>query len=372
MKRDKLSLELRVGIFVIITIILAGVFIVTQATTGKYRGYEIGILFDYVGGLESGSPVRVSGVRAGEVKEIEILYEAQPKVLARVKIRHDIKISTGSRITIQTLGLIGEKYIEITPSPEKKYIQPGEIVEGENPLSVEKLVEAGQNMVIGLNNVLSDISKITSDRALQENIKSVIGQAATAINTIETTFADIEKLTLTIGETSKKVDSAISINAPKLEELLNNTNELVSSGKTRMEETMDEIKRFASAGTKAAESFEDIQKAAISFDKMSTDMQDFLWRIQNEGLIARLMKEEELVDQIKHELLLLHNATTQFSDTAERINQISVELNRIVSDVEKGKGTAGKLLRDEELYNNLNDFVKDIKEHPWKLFIRRK
>ncbi len=64
MKRERISLELRVGLFVIIAILLAAVLIMTQATAGKYKGYEIGILFDYVGGLESGSPVRVSGVRA--------------------------------------------------------------------------------------------------------------------------------------------------------------------------------------------------------------------------------------------------------------------------------------------------------------------
>jgi len=365
MKREKLSLELRVGIFVIITIFLAGAFIVSQATTGKYRGYEIGILFDYVGGLESGSPVRVSGVRAGEVKQIDILYEAQPKVLVRAKIRPDIKISTGSRITIQTLGLIGEKYIEITPSPDKKYIQPGEIVEGESPLSMEKLAEASQSMIVGLTSILSDINKITGDKDFQHNIRSVVADASS-------TMKKIDKLTEMLAGTSKKIEEAVASNSPKLQELLGNTNELVVSSKGRLNEALDEIKQFASAGTKAAESFEDIQKAAISFDKMSTNLQELIWKIQNEGLFARLMKEEELVDQIKYEVLLLHNATTQFTETAEKLNETSTDIRRIISDVEAGKGTAGKLLRDEELYNNLNDFVKDIKANPWKLFIRRR
>ncbi|MCX8081855.1 MAG: MlaD family protein [bacterium] len=361
MKRDKLSLELRVGIFVVITILLAGIFIVTQATTAKYRGYEIGIMFDYVGGLESGSPVRVSGVRVGEVKQIEILYEAQPKVLAKVKIRSDIKISTGSKITIQTLGLIGEKYIEITPSAEKKYIQPGEIVEGENPLTMEKLIEAGQNMIIGLNGILTDIDSITGDETFRNNIKSVVADASSTIKKV-----DILMTNLT--ETSEKVNRIVTANASKIEELINNTNEFMASGKT----TMDEIKKFASAGQQAAESFEDIQKAATSFDKLSRDLQEFLWKIQNEGAFARLMKEEEIVDQLKYELQLLSDATLRFTEASGRISEATISLNNIISDVEKGKGTAGKLLRDEELYNNLNDFVKDIKAHPWKLFIRRK
>ncbi|MCM8762505.1 MAG: MlaD family protein [Candidatus Omnitrophica bacterium] len=361
MKRDKLSLEVRVGIFVIITILLAAVFIVTQATTGKYRGYEIGVIFDYVGGLESGSPVRVSGVRAGEVKKIEILYEAQPKVLARVKIRPDIKISTGSRITIQTLGLIGEKYIEITPSPEKKYIEPGEIVEGENPLSMEKLVEAGQNMIIGLNRILTDIDTITGDKAFRENVKSVFAEASSMVKKMET-------LTANLTDTTEKINKIVSDNATKIGQVVDNANEFMISSR----ETMDEFKKFAERGEKAAESFEDIKKAATSFEKMATDMDEFLWKIQNQGVLAKLMKEEEIVYQLKYQLQLLHNATGRFIEASERISEATINLNKIISDVEKGKGTAGKLLRDEELYNNLNDFVKDIKEHPWKLFIRRK
>ncbi|MCM8820467.1 MAG: MlaD family protein [Candidatus Omnitrophica bacterium] len=361
MKRDKLSLELRVGIFVIITILLAAVFIVTQATTGKYRGYEIGIVFDYVGGLESGSPVRVSGVRAGEVKKIEILYEAQPKVLARVKIRPDIKISTGSRITIQTLGLIGEKYIEITPSPEKKYIQPGEIVEGENPLSMEKLVEAGQNMVIGLNRILTDIDTITGDKDFRKNVKSVFAEASSVVKKMET-------LTANLTDTTDKINEIVSDNATKIGKIVDNANEFMVSSR----EAVDEFKKFTSKGIEAAESFEDIKKAATSFDKMATDMDEFLWKIQNQGVIAKLMKEEEIVDQLKYQLQLLHNATARFIEASERVSEVTINLNKIISDVEKGKGTAGKLLRDDQLYNNLNDFVKDIKEHPWKLFIRRK
>lgn len=371
MKKEKFSMELRIGLFVIIVILLAMILITTQATTSRYKGYEIGILFDYVGGLETGSPVRVSGVRAGEVKQIEILYETQPKVLATAKIRQGIKISTDSRITIQALGLIGEKFIEITPSPVKTYIQPGEIIEGENPLSMEKLVEAGQNMIVGFNNILSDINKITGDKELQDNLKTVIADSATAVKRIDATFAGIEILATNLSESSKRFNETLAVATPELEKLLKNTNELVVSGKTRMEATMDEIQQFAAAGTKAAESFEDIQKAAISFDKMSTDMQDFLWQIQNEGFFAQLMQEKEMVGQLKHGLRLFTSATTQLTESSERINELTFNLNKIVADVEKGKGTTGKLLRDDELYNNLNDFVKDIKAHPWKLLIRR-
>ncbi|MBN1445088.1 MAG: MCE family protein [Candidatus Omnitrophica bacterium] len=372
MKRNKLSLELRVGIFVIVTIICIILFVATQATSSKYRGYEIGVLFDYVSGLETGSPVRVSGVRAGEVRQIEIMYDVQPKVLAKLRMRQDIKISSLSRITIQTFGIIGEKYIEITPSSDKKYIKPGEIVEGENPLTMEKLAAAGQSIIVQLNDVLTDIGELTGDEEIRGNLKSVLNESAAAITKIDKTFTQIGELTATLNQTSETMHKTISANAPKMELLLDNANELVYSGKIRMEETLHEIKKFASAGTTAAESFKDIQEAAVSFTELSREMQNFVFRLQNEGLFARMMKEEELLDNLKKELFTLHEATKQFKQTSETINDLSTNMNTIVSDMKDGQGTIGKFMRSDQLYRDIEAFVQDIKANPWKLLFRKR
>ncbi len=372
MKKDQISLELRVGIFIIVTIIAVLLFIFTQVKRGEYRGYEISVMFDYVSGLEIGSPVRVSGVKAGEVRDIKILYYIKPKVLAKLRLRQDIKIGIHSRITIQTLGIIGEKYIEITPSSDKQYIQQGEIIEGENPLSMEKLAEASQSIVVHLDKVLSDISRLTGDEHIRKNIKTILNDSAAAINRIENTFEKMAELTDTIAETNKKAQVLLVRNGPMIEELIKNSNELVVSTRTRMEGALDEIKQFASAGTDAAQSFKDIREAAIAFKKASTDIQGFLFKLQNEGLLARMLEEEELLENIKQEIVLLQDATQQFKKTAETVDKISEGMNVIVSDLREGQGTAGKLLRSDELYRDISDFVKDIKEHPWKIFIRRK
>jgi len=253
MKKDRISLELRVGIFVVIAAIAILLFIFTQAARSNYRGYEIGVTFDYISGLETGSPVRVSGVRAGEVRKIEILYDVKPKVLIKLKLRNNIKIGRYSRITIQSLGLIGEKYIEIAPSFDKDYIQSGETVDGENPLSMERLVEASQGIVVRLNNILTDISILSGDEKIRENIKNIVNDSAAAISKIENTFEKMGEFTEDATETNRKLQELLVRNDPKLEKLLNSTNELVVSTTARMEKTLKEIERFASTGTDAAD-----------------------------------------------------------------------------------------------------------------------
>ncbi len=372
MKKERLSLELRVGTFIVITILAVILFIFMQATKSNYRGYEIGVLFDYVSGLETGSPVRVSGVRVGEVRSIEILYDAQPKVLAKLRLRHDIKIDRYSRVTIQTLGIIGEKYIEISPSSCKEYVNSGETIKGENPLSIEKLAEASQSIVIRLNNMLADISRITGDEELRDNFRNVVNNSASAIKRIDSAFERIEWLADTVVETNEKTQDILARTAPKIDVLLDNTNELVVSGKTKIEGTLDEIKQFAQAGTVAAESLKEIKGTAVAFEKVAADVQGLISNLQSKGLVARLLKEEELVDQIKHEVVLLQETTQQFKETAEQFGNVSSDMNIIVSGLKEGEGTMGKLLRSDELYMDIHGLIKDIRANPWRIFLRRK
>ena len=79
MDKKRLSLEFKVGLFAIIALLLLFVFIFTQTKKGQWRGYEIGVTFDYIGGLDIGAPVRLSGVRVGEVRSCLLYTSPSPR-----------------------------------------------------------------------------------------------------------------------------------------------------------------------------------------------------------------------------------------------------------------------------------------------------
>ena len=390
MKKNKFSIEMKVGIFILAAVCALILFVFIQAKGGKYRGYDISVSFDYVAGLEIGSPVRVSGVRVGEVKIIEIIYNTAPKVFVRMKIRQDVKIPKYSRITIQTLGIIGEKYIEIAPSKEKESLLPGETIQGENPLSLERVADAGESIIIRLNDILGDVRGITGDEKLQENVKRVIKGAASAVENIDSAFVKINQLSTEVAETNKKLQDVIVAQGPKLEMLIDNTNSFVVSGKEKMELTLDDIRALAAEGKKSSDMFSKVAETSVAFKSVASDMQsligktsseitttsasinEFFRKIQSEGLIARLMKEEELVDHLETEILLLQDATKEFKTASEGISTFSFELNKLISNINAGEGSVGKFLSSDELYQEVMDFIKDIKEHPWKLFIKKR
>ncbi len=358
MDKKRLSLEFKVGLFTIIALLLLFVFIFTQTKKGQWRGYEIGVTFDYIGGLDIGAPVRLSGVRVGEVRSIEILSEPMPKVLIKLRLKRDVKIGKNSRITIRTLGIIGEKYVEILPSSEKEYISKGEIVEGVNPLSLEKFVTIGQDAIFNLNSILTDIKKLTSDVKVQKNIREILKETSIASKQMNTVLRQLKTLSVSINKTNKEIRKVIKENSPKIAKVLDNTNTLVLTSKSEIEKTMGEIRKFAETG-------KDVKKAIAKLENTTDKINTFFEKLQSEGLIAQIMQDKDFLAQLKTEVEYLQNITLKLSETTDNVNSI-------LSYINEGKGSIGKFVKSDQLYNEVLDFVKDIKAHPWKLFIRKR
>ncbi len=57
-------------------------------------------------------------------------------------------------------------------------------------------------------------------------------------------------------------------------------------------------------------------------------------------------------------------------EVAVKLERVADSLNEILNQVKSGKGTIGKLVFDESLYNEVESMVKDLKAHPWKLLQR--
>ncbi len=365
MDKKRLSLEFKVGLFVISAILLLFIFIFTQTKKGEWRGYEIGVTFDYIGGLDIGAPVRLSGVRVGEVRSIKILSQPKPKVLVKLRLKRDVKIAKNSRITIRTLGIIGEKYVEILPSTEKEYISKGEIVEGVNPLSFEKFVTIGQDVIFNLNNILTDLRKLTSDVKIQKNIRKIVNETAKTSEQMNTVLNKLNTLLVSVNKTNKEIRKVIKENSPRVAKVLDNTNALVLTSKSEIEKTMRDIRKFTETG-------KEVKKAIAKLENTTDKINTFIEKLQSEGLIAQIMEDKDLLNQIKTEVKHLQDTTLKLKSSAESFIKMTENINSLLDYVNQGKGSIGKFVKSDQLYDEVLDFVKDIKAHPWKLFIRKR
>jgi phospholipid/cholesterol/gamma-HCH transport system substrate-binding protein len=137
---DRSRVNIAVGMFVILGIVALGYLSIQlgQVTFLGARGYAVTVDFPSVGGLKAGSAVEIAGVEIGRVESIG-LADYQARVTLRV--HSGIKLQEDVIASIKTKGLIGEKYIRISPGGSEKIIQPnGRIREVEAPVDFEELL----------------------------------------------------------------------------------------------------------------------------------------------------------------------------------------------------------------------------------------
>jgi phospholipid/cholesterol/gamma-HCH transport system substrate-binding protein len=136
----KFDIELAVGVFLLVGIICLGYLAIRLGKMEVFgsRGYDIQAVFINSGGLKNGSDIVIAGVGVGRVKSITLEnYQAQ----VVMNLPWDVKVQEDAIALIRTKGLIGEKYIEITPGGSDKLIPPGgKIRDTQPPVDLEELI----------------------------------------------------------------------------------------------------------------------------------------------------------------------------------------------------------------------------------------
>lgn len=136
----KLDIELMVGLFIIAGVICLGYL---SIKLGKMEilggeGYDLQATFSNSGGLKVGSGILIAGVEIGRVRSISLQnYQAQ----VTLSLPSEVKIQEDAIASIKTKGLIGEKYVDITPGGSEKILLPGaKIRETQPAVDMEELI----------------------------------------------------------------------------------------------------------------------------------------------------------------------------------------------------------------------------------------
>jgi len=178
----RFSLEVKVGVVVSITIalILAFLFFLGQYNPFA-KSYRINVLYNFAGGIELGSPVRVAGVKVGKVDQIRFFepgktFQNEPvSISIRIQIDRRAKdlIREDSRFYINMAGIIGEKYIEINPgSKDAKLLENNATIRGIDPPRIDQFLSQGYSLFEKVNKKYQSLSEEDKAkiRSLFENL----------------------------------------------------------------------------------------------------------------------------------------------------------------------------------------------------------
>ncbi|MFH1691227.1 MAG: MlaD family protein [Candidatus Omnitrophota bacterium] len=164
------TLELKVGIFVFCGLIVLAWFVLW---IGDFKiikqGYNMNAVFGFANGIKVGAPVRLAGVEKGEVKEIILLHNhnGQSKVIVKAWLAGDSLVPRDSRIWVNTLGLLGEKYLEIIPGQDYSHlVQEGDTLAGEDPTSVQEVTELLKDAATQAEHVMNSMQKTLDSMTL--------------------------------------------------------------------------------------------------------------------------------------------------------------------------------------------------------------
>jgi phospholipid/cholesterol/gamma-HCH transport system substrate-binding protein len=138
----RFNIEMVVGLFLIIGLLCFAYLAIRLGDVGLFRenAYPVKAKFISISGLKEGATVELAGVRIGKVTKIDLdqeEYEAE----VEMSIKGDVKLTEDVIASIRTQGIIGDRFIKITPGGSEDYLQAGmEIEETESAISLEELV----------------------------------------------------------------------------------------------------------------------------------------------------------------------------------------------------------------------------------------
>ena len=186
--------EIKVGLLVVISFILfvIGIFVVSDVRSLWDKKKTLVILFQYADGITAGSPVWYAGFEVGGVKDIRIASGVADRIAITVRISPDARVRKDSSAEIRSLGMMGAKYVEISPgSPDSPELASGDVIEGKSPASLSEIIETGGKVASGLVDLVQEAKDLVSEVRNEYTIKETIQNANALLIQLREHTADL-------------------------------------------------------------------------------------------------------------------------------------------------------------------------------------
>jgi phospholipid/cholesterol/gamma-HCH transport system substrate-binding protein len=317
-----MSREARVGIFVLLGLIVLTFFTFRVSKWGLIaeKGYRLTVDFDTASGLEPKSDVKMAGVPIGKVEEIQLVGNRARLVL---RIHKEIRIPIDSVGSIQTQGLLGEKYVEILPGKDAQRNLPsgGQVANTLSPVNLDEMVRK-------LSAIGDDVKKFTE--ALSGTFGTEEGKEA---------LGDILR---DVRATTESLRTVVQGNEQRFERILANID--------RLSADLSDI----SAGSK-----QDVRATIANLRAFSETL-----KTETPELARKLEEMSERVsgvvgdnrENLKESIKNLRSASAKLDNTLD-------SAGKVMAKIDRGEGSLGKLVNDNTAANSLTESLDGINRY---------
>jgi phospholipid/cholesterol/gamma-HCH transport system substrate-binding protein len=329
--------ELRVGVFIAMGIVLlvVAIFYVTSSEGMLSPKYRLVSYVGEIGDLRTGADVTLDGIVIGDVEDYRVNPADQPanpnrsiEIIMRINKKFQQDIRTDSLLTLDTEGLMGNRYVNITrgftgtmlaanqevPSQEEKGMKEIEERGAELAENLNTLAQQIQTIVTDVNKGRGTLGKLLNDDSVYNHLDSATSKIDSMIASVQAGHGTFGKLVAS-DDLYNKVNSATG----RADDVLAAVQQQKGSlGKLIYDPALD------------TEATQLMQKGNAMLDDIHA----------GKGTLGKLATDDSLFQQWK---------------------QTGTNLSTLSSKLNQNDGTAGKFLNDPKLYDNLTELSGNMK-----------
>jgi phospholipid/cholesterol/gamma-HCH transport system substrate-binding protein len=318
--------DIQIGLFSIIGVLLLAMMILIFGGFKDFLAdtYLVTAYFPNAAGTAEGTPVRLRGIEIGQVRTIALA--AEYGVMMKLDIRQTVKVQKDAPLAIKQEGFIANIYLEFGVGKSEEFLPRDDtaVVEGEVMTFAAYVEKASTTLVEMGSKVGGKIEKVTDElAALAANLNDIASDG--------TFRSDLKGIT-------------------------SNANAITADLRVKLPDMMTDL---AAAAKDARASIEKSKGLVATWQSLGDEL-----RATNTDVRAQVAN--------------LGNVQASLTETSESIARLATTLNEIAQAVQRGEGSAGKLMTDDELYRTLveaidmlaaaatefKDLAETIKEHP--------
>lgn len=318
-----MKLNTKVGLFVFSAFVI--MIIITMRVKRidfLNKTYDIYTYYDNVAGLKEGSTVRLAGVKIGFVKDV-IPKDNTVKVIMSIYHRHKIQSDAIATILMETL--MAGKCVSIDFGQSTQYLQNNDFINSGGLIDIESLIYNANQTAIKAGTLIEDFNKNQ-------------------------------------GELLNNVNNFITLNSPVLTNIIANVDEIIEVNKHEITDILVDVRNTTRNLNRL------IDNAVIISDNL----------LEGKGTAGKILSSDELYNELTDAIatakLTFEKTNNIIDNNEENVSEIleglkvtipeiqasMTNIKKITDKISTGEGTIGKLIMDEELYNETKDAIKGI------------
>jgi phospholipid/cholesterol/gamma-HCH transport system substrate-binding protein len=317
-----------------LAILAVGIFFISGQVGFFSRRYTLKAYTSDAGGLREGAQVRLAGVAVGNLKRIRISpYHERARaveLVMSVARTYQNQIRADSIASIETVGLLGESYVNLTRgSPSQEVIPDGGVLKSSEEADIKRVVQNANDVIVNLRVLSAKFNDIAGQIQSGKGSLGKVVYDQTLYNRLNKTSDTLDRMVTRIDQGQGTLGKFMT------DETLYNT---ALTTVDRLNKVADDLQH----GQGSLAKFISDPSVYNNVNHLVTQANSLVDNInQGQGTLGKLAKDPQLYDRMNHSF-------DQFDKVSSRMAQ--------------GQGTLGKLSTDPTLYNNLSESSKSLKD----------